>query len=104
MINFKLVMELIGISVLINENTEYCSFVDFSGHVGKVKIRVFKSKELCIDRSDRIYVTDLYCNVPEWKSEDQIISELEDAKKILSGYLYKLDDLEQIESIPKREV
>jgi len=96
--NFKPVMELIGLSILINENTDYCSFVDFSGHVDKVKIRVYKSRELCMEQSGRLYVADMYYNATEWQSEEQILSEFEEAKRILSDYLYHLDDLEQIES------
>lgn len=86
--NFKTVMELIGLSILINENTEYCSFVDFSGHVEKVAVRIYKSKELCIERCDQLYKVDLYLGKNDWTSEEKVTLELEDTKKALHGYLY----------------
>lgn len=93
--NFKTVMELIGLSILINENTDYCSFVDFSGHVDKVKIRVYRSKEQCVETSDRIYGADLHYDPIKtpWKTEEEILSGLNEAKRVLSGYLYTLEGL-----------
>lgn len=100
--NFKQVMELIALSILINENTEYCSFVEFAGHVEKVDIRVYKSKEQCIEQSDRLYKASLHYDPvkTEWKSEKRILVELEDAKKNLHGYLYGdiISNLEQQQS------
>jgi len=89
-------MELIGTSVLINENTEYCSFVDFSGHVNVVNIRIFPNK-VDVQNKFKLYSADLYYKA-DWLTEDEILNPIKDAKNVLSGYLHQLDGLEQSES------
>lgn len=42
---FQKVTELIMLATLINEQTEYCTFVDFSGHVNKFYFSLREGKE-----------------------------------------------------------
>ena len=81
---FKMIMEIIGLSVLINENTDFCSFVYFSGHINKLDIRISQSKE---DTENRLYSIGLYYET-DFISEEMILNSLEDAKNVLTGYLY----------------
>lgn len=73
-------------SVLINENTEFCSFTDFSGHVKTLKIRIYPNKEDFANVFE-LYRVNLFYDV-DWLSEESILSSLEEAKNVLTGYLY----------------
>jgi lipopolysaccharide biosynthesis glycosyltransferase len=55
--NFQKVAELMMLATLINEKTEYCTMVDFSGHVNSVRFRVRKSKE---NYKEQIFNSDFY--------------------------------------------
>jgi hypothetical protein len=84
--NFNLILEIIGLSILINENTELCVFADYSGHVNKLDISVHPNKE-SYDHKDKIYSVSLYC-VSDFVSDKKILSSLKETKKVLTGYLY----------------
>lgn len=83
---FKKVMEIIGLSILVNENTEFCSFVDFSGHVKHVKIRIYKTKDA--DPDERLHSVYVYYEEENYRSDDDILFGFEDAKNLLSNYLF----------------
>jgi len=88
--NYKLVMNIIGLTVLINENTELCTFVDFAGHVSKVSIRVYAKKEteeLPIKKFDLYYDH----TQTDWLSEDDIRAKLEDVENLLRDYLFNTE-------------
>ena len=42
----RLFFEIFAMGVLVNQQTEYCVFMDFSGHVEDFNIRFAKSKEM----------------------------------------------------------
>jgi acid stress-induced BolA-like protein IbaG/YrbA len=41
----KLTSEIMTLTYMINETTEYCAFIRFSGHVDDVEIDIAKSKK-----------------------------------------------------------
>lgn len=41
----KLIMEIIMLAVLVQENTDYCIFLDYSGHVDSIDVRIRESKK-----------------------------------------------------------
>jgi hypothetical protein len=58
----KLVAEILQLAMAVNFQTDYCVFVDFSGHVSELTIRIVESKEnykerVCTSRTylDRDY-------------------------------------------------
>jgi len=91
--NYKLVMEIISLAVLINENTELCTFVDFSGHVGKISVRVFRSKSEEHTQGDhKIYSADSYYTKESWMEEGECLAKLQEIKEVLSGYLFNVSE------------
>jgi len=91
MTNYKLVMEIISLAVLINENTELCTFVDFSGHVKSIDVRVFPSKsEEHTQNVHKIYSVNSYYSDDSWMDGDKVLSKLQEIKEVLSGYLFNI--------------
>jgi len=87
--NYKLVMEIIGLAILVNENTDLCVFVDFSGHIKSIDVRIFPSKsEEYTQNIHKIYSANSYYAEDSWMEQDQISSKLEEIKGVLSGYLF----------------
>jgi hypothetical protein len=48
--NAAKVQELIGLAMKVQETTEYCVFIQFSGHVNNLEIDISKSKKNYKDR------------------------------------------------------
>jgi len=91
--NYKLVMEIISLAILVNENTELCTFVDFSGHVNTISARVFPSKsEEHTKNIHRIYSKDAHCNDELWMNEGESLTQLQEIKEVLKGYLFNIEE------------
>ena len=93
--NYKLVMEIISLTILINENTELCTFADYSGHVNTLHIRAYPNKDRTTTEfhENLIYNERMYCAMESWMTEDDLIEKLEDAKKFLLDCLLNVDNL-----------
>jgi len=93
MTNYKLVIEIISLAILINENTELCTFVDFSGHVKSIDVRVFPSKsEEHTQNVHKIYSANSYYSDDSWMDEDKVLSKLQEIKEALRGYLFNIEE------------
>ena len=90
---YKLVMEIISLAVLINENTELCTFVDFSGHVRTISVRVFPSNsDEHVKNINRIYSKDAHYEDESWMKEGESLTQLQEIKEVLKGYLFNIQE------------
>jgi hypothetical protein len=55
----KLISEIMQLAMAINFQTDYCVFVDFSGHVDELSIRIVESKE---NYKERVCASSTYLN------------------------------------------
>ena len=55
----KLACEIFALALLVNEETDYCVFVDFSGHVDSIEVRFAESKQ---NYNKKIFGTDVKTN------------------------------------------
>jgi len=93
MTNYKLVMEIISLAVLINENTELCTFVDFSGHVKTIGVRVYPSNsEEHTKNISKLYSGDAHYNDESWMKEGKSLTQLQAMKEVLKGYLFNVSE------------
>lgn len=66
-----LIGEIMVLAHLVNENTDYCVFVDYAGHVGKLSLRLCESKsnytvELAIGE---MYTNEEFVGAVDWQEE-----------------------------------
>ncbi len=79
----KLIGEVMALAYLINSNTEYCTFIDYSGHVDKLEISVRKSKD---DTKTKLYNSEFYVDGRHGIHDPE--QELINLKKALEGFIY----------------
>jgi len=86
-------MEIISLAVLINENTELCTFVDFSGHIKSINVRVFPSKsDEHTQNVHKLYSTNSYYEEESWMKEGEVLTQLQAVKEVLKGYLLDIKE------------
>ena len=90
--NYKLLMEIIGLAILVNENTELCVFVDFSGHVKSIDVRIFPSKSEEHTQGEKLYSASSYYEEESWMEEGSALANLQAIKEVLSGYLFDIKE------------
>ena len=87
----KLLGEVMALAYLVNANTEYCTFIDHSGHVEAFKIRIFPNKVNCTEDKP-IHESYFYIDGRHRTDSEKELSEI---KSTLESYLYpNTDELE----------
>lgn len=90
----KQLTELMYLAMLVHEHTDYCVFIDYSGHIDKLGIQIRKSQE---EYNVRIADAGMYA-----KGELFTTKRYEDVKKVLTDILdngeidYDLCEVEEI--------
>ena len=64
----KLMFECIALAVLINEHTDYCVFIDFSGHIDTLDVSIRKNKD---QYQIRLCETEMKTAYLSWYHEDK---------------------------------
>jgi len=66
----ELVIEIMVLGFLVNQNTDFCTFVDFSGHVNHLRIDIRKSKSLY---TEELCDTQFYIDkLDEYEKQDDL--------------------------------
>jgi len=81
----KLTIELMALAFLVNEETDYCVFIRFSGHIDSMEIEVAASKENYLNKVLRAEFDTAY---KEWRKTDQpLIANLKSRIAVLKQIL-----------------
>lgn len=81
----KLTIELMALAFLVNEKTDYCVFIRFSGHIDSMEIEVAASKENYLNKVLRAEFDTAY---KEWRKTDQpLIANLKSRIAVLKQIL-----------------
>jgi putative sterol carrier protein len=95
-----LVIRAMALAHMVNQYTEYCVFVNYSGHVQSMEIRISQSKQLY---SLTVLETEFYTAYKQHSGPDaEIQAKIDVLSKILHEKLVPFDDLEYTESIVKK--
>lgn len=62
----KIILEVMGLGYLINRTTDYCVFVDYSGHVDNMRIEICESKSRY---NDQVAFSNFKCGYLETLTE-----------------------------------
>ncbi|MDP4158215.1 MAG: hypothetical protein Q8911_00425 [Bacillota bacterium] len=74
----KLLSEVMALAYLVNENTEYCAFLSFMGHVNLLKVQIAKS--------DTDY-NEIICTIETYLDGEETEGKLLVLKSTLENYL-----------------
>ena len=80
----KLLGEVMSLAYLVNQNTDYCIFVSYSGHVNLLEVSIFPSKEE-YQSEKRLYRSDIYLDDKRDIKSKKLLLEI---KSTLESYLY----------------
>lgn len=81
----KLTIELMALAFLVNEETDYCVFIRFSGHIDSMEIEVAASKENYLNKVLHAEFDTAY---KEWRKTDQpLIANLKSRIAVLKQIL-----------------
>ena len=97
----SLIAEIMLLSYLVNSETDFCVFAEFSGHVDSFVVRIMKSKSLY---NDEIAATEFYTKYSgdqPWKitSLDILKAKRDHLKYILDNNNIAWHDMEPIRKI-----
>ena len=71
----QLVLDIMKLAVEISKNTEADVFVDYSGHVDQLSVRIYKGGW---EKGKEHYRKDIYLNTKAYQTEEYIIETLEE--------------------------
>lgn len=92
-----LVIRAMALAHLVNQYTDYCVFVNYSGHVQSVEIRITESKKLY---SHSVLATEFYSAYKQHSGPDaEIQAKIDVLKQILKEKAIPFDDLEYAENL-----
>ena len=80
----RLIVEVMTLAFAVHENTDYCVFIDFSGHVNSCSISIRESKERW---QNNVCETELSTAISFYRSAGEIDSYLKAAKDVLTQIL-----------------
>lgn len=80
----RLIVEVMTLAFAVHENTDYCIFIDFSGHVNSFSISIRESKERW---QNKVCETELATVIGEYQSAGDVDSYLKAAKDVLTQIL-----------------
>jgi hypothetical protein len=89
----KLTSEIMTLAYMVNETTEYCTFLRFSGHVNNVEITIAKSRK---DYLDKIVTSDFKPNgnIERLQSAKETLLKILKEKNIdVSGFDYEIEEI-----------
>jgi len=85
----KLICEIIQLAYLVNEHTEFCTFIRFSGHVDSIDIEIRASKE---NWQSEILRTEFYTEVDKYRTVKDPLAFLK-AKRDILAHILKDEDI-----------
>jgi len=94
----ELTLECMALAHLINEETEYCVFLDYHGHVGSIDIRIAASKR---DYHNYVCEAEIYTRYGQMQratKEEKIIASLT-AKRDVLRVILETEDIPYDEMI-----
>jgi len=71
----QLVLDIMRLGVEISQNTTTDVFVDYSGHVDQLEVRIYESGW---EKDKEHYSKDIYLNIADYRTEEDIIETLEE--------------------------
>ena len=71
----QLVLDIMQLAVEISENTKTDVFVDYSGHVNQLSVRIYVGGW---EKDKEYYIRNVYLNETEDRTEEDIIKSLEE--------------------------
>ena len=80
----KLLGEVMALAYLVNANTEYCTFVRYSGHTEDLSVDICQGKDAA-GRDIKLHDFDFYVNGRHGCDSEKILLEL---KTTLESYLF----------------
>ena len=83
----QLVLDIMRLGVEISKNTKTDVFVDYSGHVDQLSVRIYEDGW---EKDKEYYSRDVYLNETEHRTEEDIIEILEEIYAELSKYKEEL--------------
>lgn len=86
----KLLGEVMTLTYLVNQNSDYCTMIRYAGHVDLLKIQIFPDKEHCIE-DEPIYESEFYVDGKHGCDPEK---ELRELKAALEHCLFPCEDLE----------
>ena len=92
----RLVIKIMHLAYLVNQYTNYCVFIHFSGHVNSLEITIAESKKLYMNR---VLTSEFSTCYKAWRDKDArpLIAELRERtellERILTEHEIPFDDL-----------
>jgi hypothetical protein len=84
--NAAKIQELIGLAMKVQETTEYCVFIHFSGHVESIEIKITPSKK---DYLTNLIETEFYTSPSKHRSQEYFGKKYQRVKGFLVDILKK---------------
>lgn len=101
----KLVLEIMSLAILVDQQTDYCVFVDYSGHIESLDIDVSESKENWRNKICKAGIRAAFSNYVDKGEENAYLKSRRDVlREILETHEIPYHEMtEHVEEIRKYE-